>query len=101
MTLDRLRGAFEDALDDRVGIDPVCFAFEIEKNSVAENAIGDRSNVFARNVEAIVQKGADFPQDHERLRTTRASAVPDELRRQSMGIRRPWMRRHGDADGVI
>src|SRR5204863_9901685 len=101
MTLDRLRSTFEDSFDDRVGIDPVCFAFEVEKNSVPENSISDRPDVFARNVKPIVQNGTDFPQEDEGLRTAWAGTVPDESHRQCVRIRRPWMCSHGDADGVI
>src|SRR5262245_46610784 len=101
MTLDRLRCAFEYALDDRVRIDPVCFTFEIEENPVADNSIGDRSNVLTRYIKAIVQESADFPENHQCLRTSRTRAVPDEPRRQRMGVRRPRMCRHGNPDRVV
>ena len=47
------------------------------KDPVAENTVCHGANVFAGNVEAVVQQGADFSENDERLRAARTGAMPD------------------------
>src|SRR5687768_14430375 len=58
--LRRLRGLGHQVVDDRVGVDPLGLALEVEQDAVAQRRVGDVAQVVDRDGEAILQERADL-----------------------------------------
>ena len=66
----RLRCSFQYPFNDGVSIHSLGFAFEVEKHTVAERSVGYGPNVFAGDMQAIIQQCPDLSTDDEGLSTS-------------------------------
>src|SRR5712691_2837233 len=78
----------EYSLDDGVGIDALGFAFEVQKHAMAKRAVCDGTDIFARNMHAILEQCANFSANDQGLSAARARAVTHVLHGERMSIRR-------------
>ena len=67
----------EDVVDDVVGLDVLGLAFEVEDQAVPQGRVGHGAEVFAGDVVAVVEDGADLGGQDDRLGAARARAVAD------------------------
>ena len=52
---------------------------------MTKRSVSDRADIFARDVQAIVQERADLSANDERLGSTRTRAIADIFHRQADG----------------
>src|SRR5206468_3906230 len=82
----RLRKTFEYRGDDRIRVDAFGFALEIQEHAMTQGAQRDGADVFARDIDAVAQQGADFAADDHRLRGARTGATAHIAFRQRMRL---------------
>src|SRR5213594_3370249 len=91
----RLGHAFNDGLQDRIGIDAFGLAFKIQNDAVTQGRQHHVADIAGCDFDPAIQQSPDFPTDDQSLRPPWARAIANEflcqwMRHFSGRLRRPY-----------